>query len=511
MREVIRDCRRAIIRHLDDPTLYSRRVLSLVLQSGAAPEAFRDVLKYVFGCQKSDHRYSFAVVCLLLSGGRDLDETLVEPSARQLGFYRGFRDWIVGCLVRGEQAQLAVNTTIGIVFLSDVLDRAEGHLFSIGRIVEASRVSLLRATNDARLQRRTGTWVLSATFVGAIGHFVYGAAFLTLQNRGRLTRQDIRILSKGSSNNYLRRFFEPYLIPRMPKGTVYAEVMSTRKRHALADGRFATMSELVSEAVGIWASGSPFATVDPETEARGADTLAELGVPHGAQIVTLHVREAGYTRHNARKAGLRDSRISDYRLAIEALADAGVWVVRLGDTSMTPAEPQDGLIDYPFTAAKSDWMDVYLASRCRFHIGTSSGMSFVPLLFGRPVLFTNWITMAHLVCAPHVVTVPKLLVGADGEALPIAAYCGRHGQILERADADLHGLSFRDNAPEDLADAALLMHGHVDAETGQARFPDGMFEAQQSVFAASILRSRPQIAPGFWDRYYAAGAPAARR
>ncbi len=178
-------------------------------------------------------------------------------------------------------------------------------------------------------------------------------------------------------------------------------------------------------------------------------------------------------------------------------------MIRLGDRSMTPAEPQVGLIDYPFTDAKSDWMDVYLASRCRFHIGTSSGMSFVPLLFGRPVLFTNWITMAHVVSAPSVVTLPKLLLDPEGGVVPLEDYCGRHGQILERADAVLHGLSFRDNTPEELADAVRLMDRHIDPSTGRLNVPPELFEEVQAVFAASPLKTRPQIPPAFWSEHYA--------
>ena len=117
--------------------------------------------------------------------------------------------------------------------------------------------------------------------------------------------------------------------------------------------------------------------------------LASLGVPPDMPVVTLHVRESGYNPAFATSMQFRDAGIADYRLAVEALKARGIWVVRLGDPSMRPAPPGDGLLDYPFTDAKSDWMDAYLAARCRFHIGTSSGMSFVPLMYGRPVLFTN--------------------------------------------------------------------------------------------------------------------------
>jgi putative glycosyltransferase (TIGR04372 family) len=160
-------------------------------------------------------------------------------------------------------------------------------------------------------------------------------------------------------------------------------------------------------------------------------------------------------------------------------------------------------VDYPFTEAKSDWMDVYLAARCRFHIGTSSGMSFVPLLFGRPVLMTNWITPAHMICSPNVVTVPKLLFDENGDIVPMAVWCDRYRSLLERPDAELHGLSLQDNEPRDLLEAVEFMERHIDAGSGRLAFPASLFDEIQAVFSASPLRIRPQVPPGFWERYYA--------
>src|SRR3546814_5300706 len=158
---------------------------------------------------------------------------------------------------------------------------------------------------------------------------------------------------------------------------------------------------------------------------------------------------------------LRDARIADYGDAVAYLVSRGVQVVRLGDASMTPVEPREGLVDYPFTDAKSEWMDFYLASRCRFHIGTSSGMSFVPLLFGRPVLLTNWITLAHMVCAPNVLTLPKVLSDRDGRVVPVAEPFARHGHVFEPSDLALHGLTAHANTPAELLDAVELMDRSV--------------------------------------------------
>src|SRR3546814_7622523 len=69
--------------------------------------------------------------------------------------------------------------------------------------------------------------------------------------------------------------------------------------------------------------------------------------------------------------------------------------------------------------------------------------------------------------------------------VPAREYCDRHGHIFEAADAALHGLTFRDNAPEDILDAVVLMHRHVDAASGRAAFPPGLFAGSEAALAAS--------------------------
>src|SRR3546814_7910679 len=100
-------------------------------------------------------------------------------------------------------------------------------------------------------------------------------------------------------------------------------MISARKRHRLADGRWCTMSGLVSEAVSAWAQDRPFATLDAETRARGDAALAALGVTPDAPIFTLHVRETGFHSDPAGMMRLRDARIADYRTATGYLTAQG--------------------------------------------------------------------------------------------------------------------------------------------------------------------------------------------
>src|SRR3546814_19188200 len=132
-------------------------------------------------------------------------------------------------------------------------------------------------------------------------------------------------------------------------------------------------------------------------------------------------------------------------------------------------------------------------------------MSFVPLLFGRPALLTNWITLAHAVCAPSVVTLPKLLLDRGGMVVPAREYCDRHGHIFEAADAALHGLTFRDNAPEDILHAVVLMHRHVDAPSRRAAFPPGLVAGSEAPPGGPGVGLRPPPPAPLRPRSHARG------
>ena len=49
---------------------------------------------------------------------------------------------------------------------------------------------------------------------------------------------------------------------------------------------------------------------------------------------------------------------------------------------MTKLPKIHGLIDYPFTNLKSEIMDVFFASQCKFCLGTSSGYYSLPIFLG---------------------------------------------------------------------------------------------------------------------------------
>lgn len=493
--------RKFIIQHAGDERMIARRILLALYRGEVTADEAAGLLKYVFRLAYFVTVFEYLAVFLIATRGRLPDPETLTNSPRARALYPPFAVWLKQCLVDGNLSMPPVNETQGMVFVGTMLDGAESHLLSLRAADEALRVSELRRQIDEVWRAQGDRWILSSTFSSNVGHFAYAATLLTLRDAGYIQAPAIAMLKGSTRNPALWERFEPRMIDEMPPGIVYAEMISARKRYALAAGGSATMSELVSEAARRWTGASPFLTPDPDLAAHGVEALAGLGIGPDDPIVTVHVREGGYNDNLGSMMRLRDARFDTYGAAVRRLVAAGFRVVRLGDSSMAPAPAIDGLVDYPFTAAKSDRMDVYLASRCSFHIGTSSGMSFIPLMFGRPVLFTNFPTLAHLVCTPATVTLPKVLKAVSGETVPFEVFSREHADILEASDAVLHDLVLADNTAEDLAQAAEMMVAHFDRRTGRVAFPDTLFSR-----ARAALATRPQIPDWFLDRHYPDGS-----
>ena len=117
-----------------------------------------------------------------------------------------------------------------------------------------------------------------------------------------------------------------------------------------------------------------------------------MGIPLSDWFVCLHVRESGYHSDDAKYLKThrqRNASIENYTLAIERMIREGGWVIRLGDPMMKRLPPMDKVIDYAHSPFRSELMDLYLVSQCRFYLGMNSGPVEFAWLFQKRVVMTN--------------------------------------------------------------------------------------------------------------------------
>lgn len=218
--------------------------------------------------------------------------------------------------------------------------------------------------------------------------------------------------------------------------------------------------------------GQALLRLDDEQDAAGRTLARAIGLPDGAPFVCLHVRETNYYGDTSNPQ--RHFNIADYLPAIRAVTDRGDWLVRLGDPSMTKLPPMERVIDYPHSAQRAPQLDVWLAARCRFLIGTHSGPMFMPHLFGRPALITNY---DFLYGAPP--------LGPTSRFLPRPMRHGRRSLSFAAMMMDRHmkatgldkvmrarGLSTISNTPQEILEAVLEMYAPEPPSPMQRHFAD---------------------------------------
>lgn len=193
----------------------------------------------------------------------------------------------------------------------------------------------------------------------------------------------------------------------------------------------------------------------PEKLARARGLAREMGIPDGVWFVGLHVREGGFYGDHAAGAP-RNATISNYLPLIREITARGGWVVRLGDKSMTPLPPMERVIDYPHTRFKSDLMDIYLLSRCRFYVGMSSGILDTAFLFQRPMLITNMPNMTFVYPRrPEDRGLPKHVFSrSKGRFLSLHEVLGAPWEAQHFHDIG-DDFELFENSPEELRDAVV--------------------------------------------------------
>jgi putative glycosyltransferase (TIGR04372 family) len=97
-----------------------------------------------------------------------------------------------------------------------------------------------------------------------------------------------------------------------------------------------------------------------------------------------------HNRSSPHYAFERNVSFESYIPAIEEIISRGGWVIRLGKydpQSITYSNPK--FINYAQSPLSSDRLDLQLLATCKFHLGSSSGVSEIPRMFGKQVLWTN--------------------------------------------------------------------------------------------------------------------------
>ena len=239
-------------------------------------------------------------------------------------------------------------------------------------------------------------------------------------------------------------------------------------------------SQLIYPINNSWKGRQPLLQVSSVDRAWSDEMFRAIGIPQNSWFVCVHVREAGYS---PRDESVHSYRNSDPHVLYSAIAEIfkrGGWCVRMGDPSMTPMEPREGLIDYAHHYLRSPRLDILLCARARFFLGNTSGLSLVSSVFGVPSALANLAPMSMRAFLPSDIGIPKLLQEkATGRMLsfreifssPLAEF--RYSFLYQSI-----GVSLIENTSEEISELVVQMLDQLDElqfSDSESSEPEGYF------------------------------------
>lgn len=378
---------------------------------GASDAIELDELRRWANSANHDRRFPLAIVSAILfvKRRRFVDSATAKPIA--YGTISEYFGRLIAALSKRplptsiEQAKVIsyiYHITISVVLLSGHIDAYEE---LTRRLSSFERWMRKQVSSD---QYRA----LNAAWLGSVGHLVVLGHILIGQKNGVFNDTKTFVPASPVANEYLLQvlmgsaetlfftgntdlFFEPHssnTLDRVGGDLLDCFEICARVAAAVDPER-----------------GALLAVPDPD-RAELDSYLTSVGHSGARGFVTVHCREDGFRDQTAHRA--RNARIADCLPALQRLVALGYTVIRIGDPSMSRLPERPGFVDYAHSPRKSQKLDVLLVAGAAFHIGSSSGMSLVPLLFGTPCLFLNWYPTTLLPWGPRTWTVLKTLTDA---------------------------------------------------------------------------------------------------
>lgn len=324
------------------------------------------------------------------------------------------------------------------------------------------------------------TRVLSGRWIQNIGHFIFLDAYLKLFKLGLLADTTniclFTDLYSGNrvSNNFLLSLYAEHLTIRTKTDATLSDSFRATLHWLREDFEYVRLND--TEAIGMyemvllanerWDSAKlpPLIKITPEIDLLGKEFLRKNGINDDDWFVCVHARTPGY--HPIAKgndASVRDSDILAYQQLFNKIIEWGGKVVRLGNTKMPPVPRMAGVLDYTTIEVQDPLIDIYLAAKCRFFVGSVSGIALVANLFKTPIIQVNYAPMGERPLFPDTYWTQKAYrCRSSGKRLSFGQLREKGCLFTEHADSLRQAnVEVVDHTPEELVDSVSYFFDHA--------------------------------------------------
>ena len=175
----------------------------------------------------------------------------------------------------------------------------------------------------------------------------------------------------------------------------------TWNHHLSIKGKFSKDNSLnhkweMYDSLHILEENSPMIELTTDEKNFGEKILKKNNILKNDNIILLIVRDSAYYKHMrpekiSTKMSNRDSDIDDFKDLVKDLCEKNYKVIRMGKVVDKKLDyKHDNFIDYAFSDFKSEFLDIFLFSICKFVISTGSGLETISMLFRKKILWLNF-------------------------------------------------------------------------------------------------------------------------
>ena len=278
--------------------------------------------------------------------------------------------------------------------------------------------------------------------------------------------------------------------------------------HQFPDGTSLSYTHAAARVQKEWekAEYDPLLKVSDKEEEWLKTFKEKIRLPHDAWYVCLHVRENGFHKAwNSKYPSMRDANIETYYDAIKKITDAGGWVIRMGDSSMTPLPKMTQVIDYAKSSFKHPQADYLLAVTCKFFLGTNSGFATLPVNFGVPCALTNWVPIGWPLWPSQDLMVFKLFKNKKTNCYLSLKEIYEKGLAFTQNISDLSDeYEIEDNSSEDilaLVEDMLKAHVFKTCESKDISLPEAQMKAYEDLALQYETYTGSSISRNFAEKY----------
>ena len=226
---------------------------------------------------------------------------------------------------------------------------------------------------------------------------------------------------------------------------------------------------------GLLAKSTPHLSFTPDEEELGQKNLQEIGIPPATDFICFIARDSAYLDEVFPKIewnyqGFRDASIQNYVHAAEELADRGYYSLRMGAAVTEKLNTSNPLvIDYA-NRFRTEFLDMYLGSRCRFLITNDCGYVNISQIFRRPIVWTNMSAMevVHTWMPNQIFILKKLWHEKEKRFLTFPDIMESGIGRMQRTEKfEELGIKLIENTPEEISEVALEMDDRLDGKWEQ--------------------------------------------